>query len=71
MRATFDRGRVQRDDPVARLVLASPNVQQSLDEIHVAPANVLHLHGTHRRVGRDDRGAVDVLPFGIRGGDVE
>src|SRR5689334_16502665 len=56
---------------MARLVLAPSDVQQPLDEIHVAAANVLHLHGTHRGVGRDDRGAVDVLPFRIRGGDVE
>jgi hypothetical protein len=39
---------------MARLVLAPPHVQQSLDEIYIAPANVLHLHGTHRRVGGDD-----------------
>jgi hypothetical protein len=38
---------------MARLVLAPPHVQQSLDEIYIAPANVLHLHGTHRRVGGD------------------
>ena len=70
-RHSLDRRGVQRDDAVARLVLASPNVQQSFHEIHVAPANVLHLHRTHRCVAGDDRGAVHVLPFGIRSGDVE
>ena len=64
----LDRRGIQRDDPVARLVLASLNVQQPLDEIHVTPANVLHLHRTHRRVGGDDGSTLNVLPFRIRGG---
>lgn len=67
----LDRRGVQWDDAMARLVLAPSDVQQPLDEIHVAPANVLHLHRTHRRVGSDDYGSVDVLPLRIRGGDVE
>jgi hypothetical protein len=44
-RHSFDRRGVQRDDAMARLVLAPSDVQQPLDEIHIAPANVLHLHG--------------------------
>jgi hypothetical protein len=36
----FDRRAVQRDDAMARLVLAASNVQKSFDEIHIAPANV-------------------------------
>src|SRR5262245_63667397 len=32
---------------------------------------MFHLHGTHRCVGGDDRGAVHVLPFRNRGSDVE
>ena len=44
---------------------------EPLDEIHIAPAKVLHLDRPHRRVGRDDRGAVHVLPLRIRRGGVE
>ena len=64
----FDGRRVERDDPVARLVLAAPDVQEALDEIDIAPAKVLDLDRPHRRVGGDDRGAVHVLPFRIRRG---
>jgi hypothetical protein len=70
-RHSFNCRRVQRDHAMARLVLAPSNVQQPLDEIHVGPAHVLEFHRTHRSVRRHDRGAIDVLPFGIRGGDVE
>ena len=67
----FDRRGVERDDAMARLVLAPSNVQQSLDEIHIAPANVLHLNWAHRGVRRDDRSAVNVLPLRIRGSGLE
>lgn len=70
-RCSFNRRGIQRDDAMACLVLAPSHVQQPLDEIHVAPPNVLHLHRTHRRVGGNDCGAVDVLPFRIRGSSVE
>src|SRR5712691_1069601 len=49
-RGGFDGRRVERDDPVARLVLAPSNVHEPLDEIHVAPAKVLDFDGTHRLV---------------------
>jgi hypothetical protein len=45
---------------MARLVLAASNVPQSLDEIHIAPANVVHFHWAHRGVRRNDRSAVNV-----------
>ena len=35
------RTRVERDHPVARLVLAAPDVQEALHENDVAPAQVL------------------------------
>ena len=37
----FDSRRVERNDPVARLVPAASDVQEALDEINVAPAQVL------------------------------
>ncbi|HEY2435270.1 MAG TPA: hypothetical protein VGI12_21550 [Vicinamibacterales bacterium] len=58
-----ERRRVQRDHAMARLVLAPSHVQQFLDQIDVAAPEMLHLDRTHRRVRRNDRGAVDVLPF--------
>ncbi len=61
----FNGRRVERDDPVTRLVLAAPDVQEAFDEIDVTPAQVLDLDRPHRRVGRDDGGAVDMLPFRI------
>jgi hypothetical protein len=67
----FDGRCVERDDSVARLDLAPSNVHEALDEIHIAPANVFHLDWPHRRVGRHDRSAVNVLPLRTRGGDVE
>jgi hypothetical protein len=67
----FDCRSVQRNDAMARLFLAPSHVQQPLDDIHIAPPNVLDLRRTHRRVGSDDGCAVDVLPFRTRGGDVE
>jgi hypothetical protein len=70
-RSGFDGRRVERDDPVARLVLAPPNVHELLDEIDVVSPKVLHLHRAHRRVGGDDRRAVHVLPFLIRCGGGE
>ena len=66
-----DGRRVERNHTVARLVLAAANVEALLHEIDIAPAEVLHLHRAHRRVRGDDSGAVDVLPFRIRGGAVE
>ncbi|MEI6669127.1 MAG: hypothetical protein WCP29_13315 [Acidobacteriota bacterium] len=68
---SLDTGCIERDDPVAGLVLAAPDVQELLDEIHVASPKVLHLHRPHRRVGGDDRRAVHVLPFRIRRGCIE
>ena len=70
-RCCFDGRCVQRDDAVARLVLAPSNVYQPLDEIHIASAKVLHLDRSHRRVGRDDGGAKHVLPLCVRRGGVE
>ena len=70
-RRRFDGRCVERDDAVARLVLAPPDVHEPLDEIDVAPAKVLHLDRPHRRVGRDDGGAVHVLPLWVRRGGVE
>ncbi|HKY23407.1 MAG TPA: hypothetical protein VJM31_19480 [Vicinamibacterales bacterium] len=67
-RSGLDGRRVERDDPVARLVLAPPDVKEAFDEIDVTPAQVLDLDRPHRRVGRDDRGAVHVLPLRIRRG---
>jgi hypothetical protein len=65
---SFDGRCIERYHPVARLVLAPPDVKEALDEIDVTPAQVLDLDRPHRRVGRDDRGAVHVLPFRIRRG---
>ena len=70
-RGCFDGRCVERDDPMARLVLASPDVHEAFDEIDVAPAQVLHFDRSHRGVRRDDRGAVHVLPFRVRRGGVE
>ena len=70
-RGRFDGRCVQRDDAVARLVLAPPNVHEPLDEIHVAAPKVLHLDRPHRRVGRDDGCAIHVLPLWVRCGSVE
>ena len=42
-RRRFDGRCVERDDAVARLVLAPPDVHEPLDEIDVAAAKVLHL----------------------------
>ena len=38
---SFDSGCIERDHPVARLVLAAPDVQEALHENDVAPAQVL------------------------------
>ena len=62
----FDRRRVQRDDTVARLVLAASHVDEPLDEIHIAAPKVLHLDRPHRRVGGDDSCAIHVLPLCVR-----
>ena len=70
-RRRFDGRRVQRDDAVARLVLAPSDVHEPLDEIDIAAAKVLHLDRPHRRVGGDDGGAVHVLPLRVRRGSVE
>jgi len=44
-------------------------MHESLDEIHVATTKVLDFHRSHRRVGRDDRGTVHVLPLWIGSGE--
>ena len=62
-RCRFDGRCVQRDDAVARLALAPPDVHELLDEIDVTPAQVLHFYGPHRRVCGNDRGAIHVFPF--------
>ena len=62
-RRRLDGGSVQRDNAVARLVLAPSNVHEPLDEIHIAAPKVLHLDGPHRRVGGDDGCAIHVLPL--------
>ena len=70
-RYSFDRRSVEWDN--ARLVsfLLRRTCRSRLTRSGIPPADVLHLHRTHPRVGRDDCGAVDVLPFRIGGGDVE
>lgn len=61
----------ERDDSMARFVLATSDVEHTLVEVDVAATQVLNLARTHRGVGRDHRRAVDVLPLGIRGGGLE
>ena len=39
-RSSFDRRSAERNDPVARFVLAPPHVREPLNEIHVASAQV-------------------------------
>ena len=64
-RRRLDGRCVERDDAVARLVLAPSHVQQPLDEIHIAASKMLHLDGSHRRVGGDDGCAIHVLPLRV------
>lgn len=40
-------------------------VHELLGQVHVAAPQVLHFHGTHGRIRRHNRRAVDMLPFGI------
>jgi hypothetical protein len=70
-RRRFDSRGVERDDAVARLVLAPSNVHEPLDEIHIAAPKVLHLDRPHRRVGGDNGCAIHVLPLCVRRSSVE
>jgi len=47
-RHSFDCRDVQRDDAMARLVLAPSNVDEPLGGIHIAETKMLHLDRPHR-----------------------
>src|SRR5919206_4139523 len=58
-------GVVQWNDSLARLVLARPDVNDTLGGVEVLPAHILHFDAPHGGVRRKGGGAVDVFPLWI------